>query len=283
MTLAAARTSLVVTTYNWPAALALVLDSIRAQHAPPGEVLVADDGSREDTRELLLRVAGDFPVPLRHCWQEDAGFRVARSRNRAIAAASGDYVVLLDGDMVLHPRFIADHCDAAREHMYVQGSRVLTSSEFATQLIERGSTEVTWRSPGIERRRNALRLPALSRWYQARSQTLAPTRIKTCNQGWWRADLLALNGFDERYEGWGREDEDLAVRAGHAGLACRQMRFAGLGFHLHHRERHHDGASPNDALLAAARATHAVRSPVGIDRHLPEFAAHPLPDLRRST
>lgn len=281
MTDSPARTSLVVTTYNWPQALALVLDSIRAQRVLPGEVVVADDGSRDDTRALLLRTANEgFPVPLRHCWQEDAGFRVARSRNRAIAAASGDYVILLDGDMVLDPRFIADHCDAARERMYVQGSRVLISPDFATQLLERGATEVTWRSPGIERRRNALRLPALSRWYQARSQTLTPTRIKTCNQGWWRSDLLALNGFDERYEGWGREDEDLAVRAGHTGLWCRQMRFAGLGFHLHHRERHHDGASPNDALLAAARATRVVRAPVGIERHLAEFAAHPLPDLR---
>src|SRR4030095_8322372 len=116
---------------------------------------------------LLLRMAADFPAPLRHCWQEDAGFRVARSRNRAIAAASGDYVILLHRDMVLDPQFIADHRDAARERMYVQGSRVLTSPEFATQLLERGATEVTWRSPGIERRRNALRLPALSRWYQA--------------------------------------------------------------------------------------------------------------------
>jgi glycosyltransferase involved in cell wall biosynthesis len=280
MTADAATTSLVITTYNWPQALALVLDSVRAQQVLPGEVVVADDGSRDDTRQLLERAARDFPVPLRHCWQEDAGFRAARSRNRAIAAARGDYVLLLDGDMVLHARFVADHGDAARAGGYVQGSRVLTSPTFAERMLAGARPTVTWRSPGIERRRNALRLPWLSRWYQQRSTTLTPTRIKTCNQGWWRSDLLALNGFDERYEGWGREDEDLAVRAGHAGLVCRQMRFAGLAFHLHHRERHQDGASPNDGLLALARASGAARAPVGIDRHLPEFQAQPLPDLR---
>lgn len=274
------RISLVVTTYNWPQALALVLESVRAQHVLPDEVVIADDGSRDDTRGLLERTARDFPVPLRHCWQEDAGFRVARSRNRAIAAARNGYVLLLDGDMVLHPRFVADHRAAMHAGAYVQGSRVLTSPDFATRLLHGAQHTVTWRSPGIERRRNAVRMPWLSRWYQQRSATRTPTRIKTCNQGWWREDLLALNGFDERYEGWGREDEDLAVRAGHAGLVCRQMRFAGLAFHLYHRERHQDGASPNDALLADARASGATRAAVGIDRHLPEFIAQPLPDLR---
>ncbi len=275
-----ARVSLVVTTYNWPQALGLVLDSVRAQHTMPDEVVIADDGSRNDTRVLLERAARGFPVPLRHCWQEDAGFRVARSRNRAIAAAQGDYVVLLDGDMVLHPEFVADHRAAMHVGAYVQGSRVLTSPEFATHLLQGSQRAVTWRSPAIERRRNAVRMPALSHWYQQRSATRTPTRIKTCNQGWWRNDLLALDGFDERYEGWGREDEDLAVRAGHAGLVCRQMRFAGLAFHLHHPERHQDGASPNDALLAETRASGATRAAVGIHRQLPEFIARPLPDLR---
>ena len=275
-----ARTSLVITTYNWPQALARVLHSVRAQRRLPGEVIVADDGSDADTRALLEEVARDFPVPLRHAWQVDDGFRAARARNRGIAAAGGSYIVLLDGDMLLERDFIADHCAAAVAGGYVQGSRVLTSADCSARLLAGSMVQPNWRSRGIQRRRNAVRLPWLSRWYQYRSATRTPTRIKTCNQGWWRADLLALNGFDERYQGWGREDEDLAVRAGHAGLVCRQMRFAGLAFHLHHRERHVDGASPNDALLAAARASGLVRAPLGIDPHLREFAHHPLPDLR---
>ena len=133
--------------------------------------------------DLILRGGGDPRLTM-----ESLGLFLRQIREKGIRQ--------IDGDMVLDPRFIADHCDAARERMYVQGSRVLISPDFATQLLERGATEVTWRSPGIERRRNALRLPALSRWYQARSQTLTPTRIKTCNQGWWRSDLLALNGFE---------------------------------------------------------------------------------------
>ena len=98
----AARTTVVITTYNWPQALRCALAALARQKVLPDEVIVADDGSDDATRTLLQTIARDFPVPLRHSWVEDRGFRVALARNRAIAACSGDYVLLLDGDMVAH-------------------------------------------------------------------------------------------------------------------------------------------------------------------------------------
>lgn len=272
-------TSLVITTYNWTAALAAVLASVGRQTRLPDEVIIADDGSRADTAAMLVATARDFPVPLRHSWQEDSGFRVARSRNRAIAASGGDYVLLLDGDMVMHPRFVADHLAVAAPGGFVQGSRVLTSPGFRDRMLTDPAMRPGLFTSGIARRRNALRLPLLSRVVMAGGRA-TPHAIKTCNQGWWRADLLRLNGFDERMQGWGREDEELAWRAHHAGLACRQLRYAGLAFHLHHDERHQDGASPNDAYLARTRAERSVRCALGIDQHLGEFAIRPLADLR---
>src|SRR6478736_8947 len=103
------RTSLVLTTYNWKQALDLCLDSVTRQRVLPDEVVVADDGSRPDTGELVRERAKDFPCPLIHAWQADSGFRAARVRNLGTAASSGDYVVFVDGDMILHPEFIADH------------------------------------------------------------------------------------------------------------------------------------------------------------------------------
>lgn len=274
------KTSLIITTYNWKEALALVLASVARQTRLPDEVVVADDGSRPDTAAMLAAVAKDFPVPLRHSWQEDTGFRVARARNRAIAACHGDYVLLLDGDMVLHPRFVADHLRVAMPGSFVQGSRVLTTPLFRERMLADPGRQPGPFSPGIARRRNALHLPLLSRAWLALNRRDSPHAIKTCNQGWWRADLLRVNGFDERMEGWGREDEELAWRAWHAGLRCRQLRYAGLAFHLHHNERHVDGASRNDAYLAHTRATQLTRCEHGLDLHLAEFAAQPLPDLR---
>jgi glycosyltransferase involved in cell wall biosynthesis len=274
------NTSLVITTYNRKDALALVLASVTRQRVLPDEVIVADDGSRRDTREMLETIASDFPAPLRHSWQEDNGFRAARSRNRAIAAARGDYILLLDGDMLLHPEFVADHLRAAKHGCFVQGSRVLTSAELSAQLLAGGNVSIPFFTRGIQRRRNAMRLPWLSDLHLRRSErNPSPRGIKTCNQGWWRKDLLTLNGFDERMVGWGREDDELAARALHSDLRCRQLRFAGLAYHLYHPERHEDGASRNDIYLQETRDTRATRAAFGIDRHLHEFA-NGLPDLR---
>ncbi len=274
--------SVVVTTYNWPEALEKTLRALAAQDVLPLEVIVADDGSGDATRDCLHRVAEDYPVPLRHCWQPDEGFRAALARNRAIAATSGDYVVLLDGDMLPHPKFVADHRAAARRGSFVQGMRVLTTAAARERLLRSAAPYPGFFDPGIERRRHTLRIPWLARLAAALGDTGSTRGVKTCNQGWWRDDLVALNGFDERYEGWGREDKDLAVRAVFAGLRRRSLRFAGLAAHLYHVERHDQGASPNDALLAETFATRRTCSVVGIDRHLQAFATRPLPDLRRA-
>lgn len=274
--------SVIVTTYNWPDALALVLKALARQSHPPFEVIVADDGSREDTRRLLERLAREYPLPLRHHWQEDSGFRAARSRNRAIAAARGDYVLLLDGDMVAHRDFVADHLRYARPGSFVQGSRVLTSPALSQRMLDAGTIDLGVFTPRLQRRRNALRWPMLASLNLRRAGHKPPRAIKTCNQGWHRSDLIALNGFDERMQGWGREDDELAWRAWHAGIAARHLRFAALAWHLYHQERHVDGESANDRYLQETRESRRTRADEGLDRHLAEFAASPLPDLRET-
>lgn len=271
--------SVVITTYNRPQALQRALEALACQHTPACEVIVADDGSHEDTRDLIQAIARHYPVPLRHSWVEDRGFRVALARNRAIAASRGDYVLLLDGDMLAHPMFITDHLRAAQRGSFVQGMRVLTDAEGSARLLAGEIAALGFLDRGLRRRRHTLRIPPLAALSLRLSRGQSDRAIKTCNQGWWRDDLIALNGFDERFEGWGREDKDLAVRAFHAGLQRRSLRFAGLATHLHHPERHEQGGSPNDALLDETRATRRIRSPRGLERHLAEFAVRPLPDL----
>lgn len=274
--------SLLVTTYNWKEALQRVLESIARQTRLPDEVVVADDGSRPDTADLLAAIARRYPVPLRHAWQDDRGFRAGRARNLAIAAASSEYLLLLDGDMVLERHFVADHARAARRGSFVQGSRVLTGPCFRDRMLADPGHLPTPLARGVSRRRNALRSLALSNLWLATKRNTAPRAIKTCNQGWWRDDLVRLNGFDERMEGWGREDVELAWRAHNAGISCRQLRFAGLAYHLHHQERHLDGASPNDRYLAETREQRLTRCGLGLDAHLDAAARTPARDLRHA-
>lgn len=271
------RISVVVITYNWPQALELVLRALARQSARPDEVIVTDDGSRADTRELLAATAAHFPTRLVHLWQADDGARMSRARNRGIAAATGDYIVFLDGDMLAHREFIADHRAFAQRGCFVQGSRVLTGERCTARLFAQRQIDVGFFTSDIERRRHTLRWPALARAY-ARPH-IREGGIKSCNWGFWRDDLLALNGFNEAMTGWGREDNELALRAFHLGLRRRDVRFSGLAVHLWHATRKNIVDNPNDAVLAATRASGNVRCAVGLDQHLAEFATPPV-DLR---
>ena len=100
------RISLIITTYNRPDALLLVLKSIEVQSLSPLEVIIADDGSDEKTMELINNFSAQSNLTIIHSFQKDKGFRAAKSRNKAIAKSKGDYIVLIDGDMILHPEFI---------------------------------------------------------------------------------------------------------------------------------------------------------------------------------
>lgn len=273
------RISVAVITYNWPEALERVLAALAAQSELPFEVIVTDDGSGPATRELLERIAPDYPVRLVHLWQPDDGARMSRARNRAIAAAQGDYVVLLDGDMVTERHFMADHRAFARRGCFAQGSRVLTDAALTRRMLEQPTCMPGFFSRGIERRRHTLRMPWLAKLY-ARPH-VRRRGIKSCNMAFWRDDLLRINGFNEAMTGWGREDTELAARAFHAGLQRRDLRFSALATHLYHRTRKHVVDNPNDRIVDDTRTRQLVRCELGLDRHLSEFVVAPA-DLRRA-
>ncbi len=124
---AANDTTLIITTYNNPVFLEMVFKSVLSQQTMPGEVIVADDGSTAETRELIERYQKLFPVPLIHSWIPDEGFRLSMSRNVAIAKAKGDYIIFIDGDIVLVPSFVRDHVLARERDFFINGSRARLS------------------------------------------------------------------------------------------------------------------------------------------------------------
>ena len=128
------RVSLVITTYNRPDALKLVLQSINSQSVSPNEIIIADDGSKNSTKKCIDEFKKKSSILLVHSWQEDKGFRVAKSRNKAIAKSKFDYIILIDGDVVLHDKFIEDHLKHAEMGFFVQGSRVLLNQK-ATKKV----------------------------------------------------------------------------------------------------------------------------------------------------
>ncbi|MFR7809695.1 MAG: glycosyltransferase [Butyricimonas faecihominis] len=145
------KISLIISTYNRPSALKLCLESVKRQNRLPDEVIIGDDGSGDETAALIREFQKDFPVPLLHVWQEDKGFRVGKIRNKCIAKAKYDYIVQVDGDMVLHSSFITDHLSCARRGYYKRGQVNITRME-TERLCNREYTPLsfTW---GLTRRK----------------------------------------------------------------------------------------------------------------------------------
>ncbi|WP_233840543.1 glycosyltransferase family 2 protein [Dyella sp. 2HG41-7] len=289
---AVASVTVMVSTYNWKEALALSLRSLAKQSRLPDEVIVADDGSREDTAQLLAEIAKTFPVPLRHVWQADEGFRKARILNRAIAAAHGEYVIQLDGDMLAHPRFVEDHLSLAQQGRFLQGTRIRTTVPETDRLLAGGQPRFGWfvdayfrddndRSTyHFGRRHHTLRLPWL-----ARIKSRSTGHPMGCNVSFWREDLLRVNGYDERMHGYGSEDLEIDIRLRNAGLRRSQIKFAALALHLEHAsvssQDPADPELPNNKLLFASAERHLVRSEFGLDAHLADFVLSPAADIRK--
>ena len=267
----APTTTLLISTYNWPEALELVLRSALGQQLSPSQVVVADDGSRDDTAALVHAFVprfGALGVELRHVWQEDAGFRKARILNAALARATGEYVVQVDQDLVLHPAFVASHVAFARRGSFVQGSRVLVRPERTREALARGDTRFGALDAGLKNRINALHLPWLSVFVPTSQEHLRGTR--GVNFAFWRDDARRVNGWNEEFEGWGREDSEFAARLLNAGLRRRKLKFAGVGYHLWHQECSREAVPAQERTLHAIVAERVVRCARGLDAHLEE-------------
>ncbi len=260
------QTSLIITTYNRKDALELVLTSVLQQSVLPEEVIIADDGSREDTAQLIALYAAAFPVPLRHCWQEDRGFQLSRIRNKAIAQAEGEYIVMVDGDMVMHRDFIKTHKKAARRHFFIQGSRVLLSEALTQEALRNKKTSFfPWQS-GIKNRLNGINMPLLSKLFSRKNTMLK--RIRGCNMAFWKSDVIQVNGFNEAFTSWGREDSEFVVRLFNNGIKRKNLKFGGVAYHLHHPESKQKMHPQNDALLEKAVSEKITACEIGIQSHL---------------
>jgi glycosyltransferase involved in cell wall biosynthesis len=241
------RVSLIITTYNRPNALLLVLRSIEGQITLPYEVIISDDGSTNDTKEVVTSFQEKSDIRVIHSWQKDSGFRAAKSRNKAIAKTTGNYIILIDGDMILHPEFINDHINNSQSGYFVQGSRVLLTQDKTKQTLDQQKISFSFLSNGLQNRKNAIHSNSLSRLFSKKKNTLRG--IKSCNLAFFKQDCITVNGFNNEFEGWGREDSEFIMRLFNSGINRKNVRFNAIQFHLWHNENIRDSLEKNEALL----------------------------------
>ncbi len=244
--------SVIVTTYNRPDALSLVLQGLALQTNKDFEVLIADDGSTTETKTLIDNTQWNFPI--KHIWHEDQGFRAALIRNLAVKQAQGDYLIFIDGDCVPRSDFIERHSELAERGWFVAGSRLLLNPSLTEEAVTGSKNILRWNflhwfkmrvTGGCNRILPLIYLPFLPRKRKSQEWRGA----KTCNLAMWRDDFNRVKGFNEQFIGWGYEDSDLVVRLIKAGVRRKQGQYAVTVLHLWHKENDRQHEADNWSKL----------------------------------
>ena len=232
--------SVIFTTYNHPKWLEKTLWGFSAQSYRDFEIIVADDGSGPETREVVDSVKAQIDIPVQHIWQEDDGFQKCRILNKAIVASRGEYLIFTDGDCIPHPDFVRNHVELAAENCLLSGGYFKLPLEVSRAITREDILNGNCTRPGWLLRHGVPFTPKIAKLYShplwgALLDALTITRA-TWNghsSSTWKKHVLAVNGFDERMQ-YGGQDREFGERLVNLGLSTRQVRYRCSCVHLDH-------------------------------------------------
>lgn len=239
------QASLIISVYKNTSFLGAVLKSLPGQTFQNFEVIISEDGESEEMREFLSKI--DLPFPLHHLTQEDIGWRKNRALNRAILEAKSDWLVFIDGDCVLHPRFMEIHWKMADEKSILAGKRIKLDPETSELLIsgnlkpEEMNSRILANFSKIKKRGGAFVEEGLfinpSGILGFFTKLRKMRHLKGCNMSFHRKAIEAINGFDEDYvKPAVGEDADLWWRFQGMGYELKSLRNVAVQYHLYHKE-----------------------------------------------
>jgi glycosyltransferase involved in cell wall biosynthesis len=266
------KISVIISTYNSPDWLEKVIIGFQCQKILPQELIIADDGSSDQTKNKINELKANSAIPIIHVWHEDNGFQKTKILNKAISASSGDYLIFTDGDCVPKANFIATHISYAEPGYFLSGGYfklpMQTSLAITRNEIENGNAFNTdWlRANGLTKTHKALKLTA-SPFQQKIFNFLTPTKAtwNGHNASGWRTDIIAANGFDERMQ-YGGEDRELGERLFNAGLKSKQIRYSAIVIHLDHKRGYvnQEMIIKNKAIRAETKKQKLTKTAFGI-------------------
>jgi glycosyltransferase involved in cell wall biosynthesis len=234
---------LIITTYNNPTALSLVLESLVTQTHPLSSICIADDGSNDVTKETITQLCYNFPeMKIRHVWHPDTGFNKNTILNKAINSSTSDYLIFIDGDCIANPDFVGRHVELAQPKQFVTGSVIRldakTSNQITPSNIKSGEIfSYPWllARGQIDRIGTKLKTNVYGTKVSTILEHLSPVK-KVWNGGntsGWKMDIIKVNGFDESLK-YGAEDVELGVRLNNIGVFGRHIRYSSPLLHLDH-------------------------------------------------
>lgn len=271
--------SVIFTTYNSPDWLEKTVWGFACQTHRPEQIVIADDGSTPETKQRIDTLRNETKLSIDHVWQEDDGFRKTLILNKAIVAATGDYLIFTDGDCIPRADFVETHLKHAERGRFLSGgyfklpmetSRAITKDD----IVSGRCFDVGWlRTHGLAKTYKAAKLTAKG-WRRALYNRLTPAGAtwNGHNASGWREDIVAANGFDARMQ-YGGEDRELGERLMNAGIKPKQIRYSAVCLHLDHARGYVDETAieKNRAIRRETRRSRRVRTEHGISS---------LPDAR---
>lgn len=236
------QTELIISTYNNPHALRMCFESVFLQDYPLTSICIADDGSGPPTKAAIDAFSARSIVPVRHIWHPDDGFEKGAILNKSIASSTADYLVFIDGDVLIHPSFVSRHVQMACRKAFNTGS-LIRLNKTATDIITVDDVrsliifQRNWlRSQGALKNISAwLKTSPFPRPVMSLLEWINPIRTSLCgaNASCFRDDILAVNGYDERIK-YGGQDKELGQRMKNAGFKARTVRYSAPLVHLDH-------------------------------------------------
>lgn len=232
--------SVILSTYNQKEWLEKALWGYEAQSVREFEVVIADDGSRQDTFEMIERMRSQVSYPIKHVWQEDRGFRKCEILNKAILVSEAEYLLFSDGDCIPRRDFVETHLNYRRKGRFLSGGYHKLPEELSKaitweDILAGRCFEKAWlmaRGMKSSFRNNKLTSWGFKAWL-LNTFTTAKASWNGCNSSGWREDVLAVNGFDERMQ-YGGQDREFGERLGNKGISGKQIRYSAICVHLDH-------------------------------------------------
>ncbi len=265
------KASLLLATYEMPRHLKLVLAALQRQTFQDFEILLCDDGSGDETKKIVEAFRVTSKIPFTHFWQKNEGFRKCRILNQAIRESKGEILIFLDGDCVPDQHFIEDHVKMSEPGMFLAGRRVELGPKLSARLTPEKITlgYLDWPKPSLiwsNLKKDSKNLNRTIRFTNPILRKILKMDhvddLKGCNFSTLRTDMFLINGFDEAYEGYGREDTDVEIRLKNLGLQMKSLKGLALQYHVWHERR---GFTPvNDALLQDAILSKKIRCKKGL-------------------
>jgi glycosyltransferase involved in cell wall biosynthesis len=262
----------VISTYNNPAWLEKVLWGYTFQTVRNLEIIIADDGSGQPTKDLIKRFQTTSQLNIKHVWQEDEGFQKSRILNKAIVQAESEYLIFTDQDCIPRKDFVETHLQFARKGFFLSGGYfklpMSISQELTLEDIRNESAfSLKWLfEHGLKKSFKCTKLFKCRSWGKLMN-AVTPTAASWngCNASGWKSDMLAINGFNEDMQ-YGGQDREFGERLWNLGLKSRQIRYSAICLHLDHKRPYKTDETlrKNKAIRKMTKHSNRIETPNGI-------------------